>query len=438
MNTSGRRIAVVGSGISGLMAAYVLARRDVVTLYEREDRLGGHAHTHDLQLASGVRVCVDSGFIVHNTRTYPTLRRLFDELDVRTQKSDMSMSVRADARSVEYAGGKGWRGLFPTTRHFVSGRHLQMLLEIPSFHRAARRLLARSAHDGVQETLGEFVAREGFSARLIDDFLIPVVAAVWSCEPGSAMHYPARYLFAFLDHHGMLSVSGSPSWLTVTGGSARYVERMAATVHEIRLGAAVTHLTRTGSAVEIVDARGDVNTFDAAVIAVHPHQALALLSDATAEEIEVLGAIRYQVNRAQLHTDDSLLPRAPWARASWNYIAPSSGSGSDGVIITYDLTRLMRLREVTDRRILVTLGGAERVDPRKVLAEMTYEHPLYTMESVAAQGRLADLSSPVLAFAGAYHGWGFHEDGAASGLAAARRLGGCWHDAPASDALVRL
>ena len=423
----------MGSGISGLMAAYVLARREHVTLYERDDRLGGHAHTHDLQLDSGIRVQVDSGFIVHNERTYPILRRLFRELGVTTQESEMSMSIRADSRRVEYAGGKGWRGLFPTPRHVVDVGHLRMLGEVPRFHRAARDVLARPSVDG-EETLGEFVLREAFSQNLVENFLIPMVAAVWSCEPGAAMRYPARYLFNFLENHGLLSVFGSPTWLTVTGGSARYVERVAATLDEVRLAAGVTSLRRTASGVEIADARGDLRSFDAAVIAVHPHQALALLADATAEEIAVLGAIRYGVNHAQLHTDDSLLPRARGARASWNYFARRDGDGGPGVVITYDLTRLMRLDEVTDRRILVTLGGADLIRPDTVLAEMTYEHPLYTTESVAAQSRLGSLDSPMLAYAGAYHGWGFHEDGALSGLMAARRLGGSWDREPAGVA----
>lgn len=439
MSTSGNRsVAVIGSGISGLMAAFVLSRDHDVTLFERDGRLGGHAHTHDLQLDCALTVAVDSGFIVHNERTYPTLRRLFRELDIPTQKTDMSMSVRADARGVEYAGGKGWRGLFPTPRHAVNRRHLRTLAEVPRFHRAARHLLQQPSSDQPEETLADFVARLRFSDRLIKDFIVPVVSAVWSCEPGVAMHYPARYLFQFLDHHGMLTVFGSPTWFTVTGGSARYVERVAAHIQHIHVNTAAVGLRRFDSGVEITDERGVVRQFDAAVVAVHPHQALALLSDATTQEHEVLGAIRYGINRAQLHTDASVLPRAQWARASWNYLDRENKNRSDEVVITYDITRLMRLNHLGNRKILVTLGGADLIDPRSVLAEMTYEHPIYTTQSVAAQSKLPQLGSSVLAFAGAYHGWGFHEDGAVSGLAAARRIGGRWAPAEEPAATTRV
>lgn len=430
-----RSVAVIGSGVAGLTAAYLLARRDRVTLFEADHRLGGHAHTHDLTLDNGVPVSVDTGFIVHNDRTYPTLLRLFDELGVATQDTDMSMSVRSDANGLEYAGAKGVSGLFPTARTLARPRYLRMLGEIVRFHRAARTLLETEPTAG-DEPLGAFLDRHRFSRYFDDHFMTPLVAAVWSCDPSAALRYPARYLFTFLDHHGMLTVFGSPTWRTVTGGSARYVEKVAATLDEVLVGTAVHRLERTGDGVCIVDGTGDVRWFDAAVIAVHPHQALRLLAQPTPLEREVLGAMTYSTNHAQLHTDTSLLPRAERARASWNYLVPRAGSSADGVVVTYDMTRLMRLGTVTDRRFLVTLGGARLVDPSSVLAEMTYEHPLYTPESVAAQARLPELGSDTVAFAGAYHGWGFHEDGARSGVQAARRLGVDWdaHAVPAAAA----
>ncbi|WP_137874256.1 FAD-dependent oxidoreductase [Rhodococcus sp. Q] len=414
----GRSVAVIGSGVAGLTAAYVLAKRDRVILFEADSRLGGHAHTHDVDLGDGRQVPVDTGFIVHNDRTYPTLCALFDELGVATQPTDMSMSVRSEITGVEYAGAKGISGLFPTARSLTRGRHLRMLGEVVRFHRAARALLdADTERDG--ETLGSFLDRLRFSRYFADHFMTPLVAAVWSCDPAVALRYPARYLLTFLDHHGMLTVFGSPPWRTVTGGSARYVEKVASTLHEVRTGTPVQRLERLPDGVRIT-ANGEPRRFDAAVVAVHPHQALRLLDYPTTAETDVLGAITYSTNMARLHTDSSLLPRAAAARASWNYLIP--GGDAAGVVVTYDMSRLMRLN-VPDRRFLVTLGGGDRVDPATVIAEMTYEHPLYTPESVAAQRRLPELGTDTVAFAGAYHGWGFHEDGAAAGLRAAQRIG---------------
>lgn len=424
-----REVAVIGSGVAGLTAAYVLARRDRVTLYERDDRLGGHAHTHEVELAPGHRVPVDSGFIVHNDRTYPTLLRLFEELGVRTRETDMSMSVRADDAGLEYAGAKGLAGLFATPRMVVDPRYLHLLREVPRFHRAARELL-RQHDSGI--TLAEFLHRHGFGRYFTDYFMTPLVAAVWSCDPRLGAQYPAQYLFRFLDHHGMLTVYGSPVWRTVVGGSARYVARIAARIDEIRTGTPVLAVAERPDGVIVTDS-GSARRFDVVVVATHPRQALALLDAPSPAARSVLGAMPYSVNHAQLHTDESLLPRARRARASWNYLVPPGGGDATGVIVSYDITRLMRLDEVADRRVLVTLGGAKLVHPDRVLAEMTYEHPIYTPESVAAQRRLPELDSDRLAFAGAYHGWGFHEDGARSGLRAAERLGGRWTPADGSE-----
>ncbi len=425
-----RNVAVIGSGVAGLTAAHVLAREDRVTLFEADDRLGGHAHTHRLPLDSGGSVNVDTGFIVHNDRTYPTLLRLFAELDVETQDSDMSMSIRSVASGLEYAGARGVRGLFPTARNLARPRFLRMLFEVTRFHRAASLVLASPETETGQETLGEFATRHKFSRYFTDNFLNPLVAAVWSCDPATAPLYPARYLFTFLEHHGMLSVFGSPTWRTVTGGSARYVEKVAAGLDEVLTGTRVRQLIRTPNGVRVV-ADGVDREFDAAVIALHPRQALDVLANPTTLEAQVLSDIPYSANHALLHTDESLLPHATHARASWNYLIPAGSSEADGVIVTYDMTRLMRLDTGSERRYLVTLGGAHLVDPATVLAEMDYEHPIFTPESVTAQARLADLNSDTLAFAGAYHGWGFHEDGALSGLRAAERLGGAW-DQPIS------
>ncbi|WP_372452948.1 NAD(P)/FAD-dependent oxidoreductase [Mycolicibacterium xanthum] len=431
MHSGQRSVAVIGGGVAGLVAAYVLSGRDRVTLFEADTRIGGHAHTHHVDRGDGRVVALDSAFLVHNDRTYPTLCRLFDELGIATQETDMSMSVRDDRSGLEYAGARGLGGLFPTPSSLTRPRYLRMLAEVKRFHGAATRLLRNHDETRDQESLGAFLDRHGFSGYFVDNFMTPLVAAVWSCPPGDAMRYPARYLFVFLEHHGMLSVFGSPTWRTVTNGSATYVDAVAGHIAEIRTSAAVTSVLRTATGVEVT-ARGCAPaSFDAAVIACHPDQALLMLAEPTPAERAVLGAMPYSSNLAQLHTDESVLPRHRRARASWNYLMTDR---DDRVVVSYDITRLMRLDG--PRRFVVTLGGHDVVDPAAVIAEMTYDHPMYTTESVAAQQLLPLLNDEKVVYAGAYHGWGFHEDGAASGLRAARALGADWPAAGAQPEAV--
>ena len=419
----GRRTAVIGSGVAGLTAAYILGRSGHVTLYEADDRLGGHAHTHELTSPYDGRVHrVDSGFIVHNRRTYPRLLRLFDELGVPTQESEMSMSVRCEGCGLEYAGARGPAGLFAQPRNLLRPRYLRLLAEVPLFHRAARRLLARGGEEAL--TLGEFLDREGYSAYFRAHFVTPMVSAVWSCDAETAQRYPAAYLFRFMEHHGMLSVSGSPVWRTVSGGSGTYVDRIAKHIGEIRTSTPVRSVRRHADRADITTEDGTTESYDAVVIAVHPDQALRLLAEPTSLERELLGAFPYSRNTTLLHTDTRLLPRAPGARASWNHLMPSCAADSGQVQVSYDMNRLQRL-DATET-FVVTLGGEDRVDPGRVLARMVYEHPVYTPESVAAQQRLPELAGDVCVFAGAYHGWGFHEDGCRSGVEAAAALGVRW------------
>ncbi len=407
-STTTARIAVVGSGVAGLTAAYVASRSAHVTLFEADERLGGHADTH---VVDGL--AIDTGFIVHNPRTYPVLLRLFAELDVATQPSEMSMSTRDDESGLEWAGALGWRGLFPVAGNLTRPRYLRMLAEIPRFHRLAKREVSTT---GREVTLREFLDQARFSAYFVRHFMEPLVAAVWSCDPAVALDYPARYLFTFLEHHGMLGIFGSPQWRTVSGGSREYVGRVAAELADVRLGSKVTSVLETPTGVEITDGNGAVTTFDRVIISTHPSQALSMLAEPTSIQTTVLADLPYSPNTALLHTDTSLLPDARKAWASWNFRRPG--------VITYDLTRLQRLP--TDTHYLVTLGGEQLVDPALVIERMEYEHPLYNPTSVAAQRRLPEIDTDRIAFAGAYHGWGFHEDGARSGLAAAERLGLDW------------
>ncbi|HEY3683346.1 MAG TPA: FAD-dependent oxidoreductase [Streptosporangiaceae bacterium] len=412
-----RRIAVVGSGIAGLTAAYTLNRAADVTLYEAGDRFGGHAHTHDV-VSGGRPYVVDSGFIVHNRRTYPHLTRLFDELGVATRETGMSMSVSCAGCGLEYAGGRGAGGLFPSARA-VRPAYLRMLAEVPRFHRAARRQSARTEGDG--PTLEAFLAEGGYSRYFVRHFAVPLVSAVWSCPPGLALRYPARYLFAFLDNHGMLSVHGSPTWRTVVGGSRTYVERVVKNLAAARTDAPVRAVRRVPGGVEVRDGADGTRAFDGVVVATHPGDALRLLAAPTRAEREVLGAFRYTRSRVLLHTDGRMLPRAPRARASWNHALPSCDPAAGEARVSYDMNRLQRLGAPDD--LIVTLNDPGTVPDDRVLARMEYEHPLYTPETLAAQRRLPELDDGVVAYAGAYHGWGFHEDGCRSGIAAARTLG---------------
>jgi predicted NAD/FAD-binding protein len=423
-----RRVAVVGAGVAGLTAAYVLQRECDVTLYEAEPRLGGHAHTHDVVTPDGRVVPVDSGFIVHNLSTYPNLLRLFGELGVETQPTDMSMSVRCDGCGLEYAGAKGLGGIFAQPANLTNPRFLRMLVEVKRFHRAAQALLAepgnREGPHGGPLTLGDFLSTGRYTPYFRRHFMVPLVSCVWSCAPRTALLYPARSLFTFLDHHGALSVTGSPEWRTVVGGSRSYVERAAKELTATELSTPVRAVRRTSTGVAIRDDADDVRAFDAAVVATHADDALALLVDPTAAERATLGAFSSSVNETVLHTDGRVLPKHPRARASWNYLLDHCASTADQVHVSYDMNRLHRLDEARDH--VVTLNPGRRIGDDHLLARMSYSHPVYTAESVRAQASLPGLSDERLAFAGAYHGWGFHEDGCLSGVNAARALGVEW------------
>ncbi|MBK1787759.1 NAD(P)/FAD-dependent oxidoreductase [Prauserella cavernicola] len=417
-------VAVIGGGVSGLTAAYLLRSRYRVLLFDADDRLGGHAHTHDVVTEDGRTIGVDSGFIVHNDRTYPQLLRLFAELGVETQDTEMSMSVSCGGCGLEYAGARRLNGLFAQRGNVLRPSYLRMLAEVPRFHRQARALLDAGTR-GLEDltTFGDFLATGRYSRYFVEHFAIPLVAAVWSSGAGDSARYPARYLFEFLHHHGLLSVTGSPTWRTVTGGSREYVRRVAKQLPVIHEATPVRSVHRTADGVEIRDDADTVHRAGHAVIATHADDALALLAEPTADERKVLGAFRYSHNETLLHTDPSVLPAARGARASWNYHKPACSPGPGAVRVSYDMNRLMRLAEPQD--YVVSLG-AGHLAPERVLARMTYRHPVYTPESVAAQRELPGLGDARVRFAGSYHGWGFHEDGCASGVRAAQALGGGW------------
>ena len=414
-------VAVIGSGVSGLTAAYVLRRTHAVTLFEADDRLGGHAHTHDVATTEGRRVAVDSGFIVHNERTYPTLLRLFRELGVETRPTEMSMSVTCAECGLQYAGSRGARGLFAQRRRLVDPRYLRMLAEVPRFHRDARGVLEQSSAD---LTWGQFLEQGRYSPFFVEHFAVPLVACVWSSGDGDALDYPAAHLFRFLENHGMLTVGGSPTWRTVVGGSRTYVDRVAAVLGDVRAASPVVAVTRDDDHVEVRTRDGVATRFDKVVVATHADDALAMLADASPQEKADLAAIGYSANTTWLHRDGSVLPDNPRARGSWNYHKVACDTGASAVLVSYWMTHLQGLDTADD--LVVTLNAQEWVDPSAVVAEMTYRHPVFTRAAVAAAERLRTAGGPRLAFAGAHLGWGFHEDGARSGLEAAERLGGSW------------
>jgi len=415
-------VAVIGGGVSGLTAAYLLSRTHHVTLFEADDRVGGHAHTHDVPLSDGTTAAVDSGFIVLNDRTYPLLQRLFGELGVHTRPTEMSMSITCAECGLNYVGGRRAPGIFAQRRRLLDPRFWRLLLGVRRFQKAALRLLAEEPDSAL--TYGEFLDRHGFDRHFVTHYALPIVSCVWSMGHREALDYPAAYLFAFLDHHGFLVLGDAPTWHTVVGGSRSYVGAITSRLDVVRTRTRVTAVSRKPDAVEIDDELGAHHAFDKVVLATHADEALALLTDAGEDEQEVLGAFGYSRNVTHLHRDESVLPARRTGRASWNYRLEGCRTVTDRSRVSYWMNRLQGHPESDP--LIVTLNPGDGETPADVVATMTYLHPTYTAASVAAQRRLAGLNTDRIAFAGAYHGWGFHEDGCRSGVAAAEALGATW------------
>ena len=412
------RVAVIGSGISGLATAWLLSRKHEVTLYEAEDYFGGHTHTHQVELIDGT-FAVDSGFIVYNPLHYPLLTGLFAELGIASQSTTMSFAVRSEASGLEYNAGS-LNGLFAQRRNLVSPRFLGMVGDLLRFYRQAPRVL----HDANSDlSLEEYLAKSRYGAGFRDDHIVPMAAALWSCPSGKALAFPIRHLVQFMLNHQMLQVTGRQPWRVVTGGSCRYVAALRArwSVRE-RLSAPVRQVRRAKGHVQILGG-GGIERFDHVVLACHSDQALALLVDASAAERAVLGAIRYQANEAILHSDVSVLPtrRALWG--AWNVLI--SGNTHDCCTVSYCMNLLQGL--ATQQPLIVSLNAGGRVDPRRIIKTMRYEHPIFSREAVSAQKRKAEIQGIRRTwYAGAYWGWGFHEDGMRSAVAVAREFGIEW------------
>ncbi len=410
------RIAIVGAGISGMVAAHLLHRHHEIVVFEAQERPGGHSNTIRVDTLEQTHH-VDTGFMVFNDRNYPGFQRLLTELGVESQPSDMSFSVSDELGDFEYSSASP-NGLFAKRSHLATPWFHRMITDLLRFNRAARELLTGAAED---LPFGEWLARHRFSDAFVQRLIVPQVSAVWSTSPQQMWSFPARFLAEFFDNHGMLSLRARPRWHTVSGGSESYVRALTgAWGDRLRLGVPVQSIRREDDGVRVKPYGGESERFDEVVIATHSDQALALLADASGREREILGALPYQPSEAVLHTDASLLPRRRRAWASWNYHLLERPL--DCPTVTYHMNRLQSLQ--ADRELCVTLNRTESIDPAKVIRVIPYAHPVFTAAGVRAQARRAEISATNRThYCGAYWGWGFHEDGVRSALAVGEHFG---------------
>ena len=413
------KLAIVGTGIAGMTAAHLLHGEHDLTIYEAGEYIGGHTNTVEVE-REGMTYAVDTGFIVFNDWTYPNFIGLLDRLGVASQPSDMSFSVRCEDTGLEY-NGTSLNRLFAQRRNLLRPSFYRMIRDILRFNRESVKLLDEP---GPGPSLGAYLEQNRYSPPFIRNYIIPMAGAIWSAGPSAIWRYPARYLVQFFKNHGMLSVDARPTWRVITGGSQRYVEKLVRPFRErIRLRSPVEAIIRDSHGVEVRshDRAGTSHTarFDGVVLACHSDQALALLSDPSPLERDILGAIRYQANEAILHTDRSLLPRRRRAWAAWNYhLLPTP---ADRVLVTYHMNTLQRLRASCD--FCVTLNRPDAIDPAQILKRITYHHPVFTPEAIAAQQRHREINGQRRTwYCGAYWGFGFHEDGVKSAMMACESL----------------
>ena len=412
------RIAIVGSGISGLTAAYLLSRRHDITVFEAKDYIGGHSHTVRVE-AANQPLYVDTGFIVYNERTYPGFCRLLDILDVPTQASDMSFSFRNEKTGLEY-GVPELAKLLAWKRNLLSPGFWRMIGEILRFYREAPRLLAASQTDH-DLSLQDYLDDQGYSSRFQEDHLFPMAESIWSGSRRQMGAFPARAFVRFCQNHGLLSLKDRPVWRTIKGGSATYVEKLTASFRDrIRLNSPVRNITRDAQGVSLMVEGQEAESFDKVVLACHADQALAMLDNPSPQEEEILGSFPYAPNDVLLHTDTAIMPRRRAAWASWNYHQP--GDRRHPASLTYDMNRLQSLD--SRRRHLVTLNRTAGIAAENVLGRFTYAHPQYDARSLDNQPRHQELNGQNHTYwAGAYWGYGFHEDGLQSALRVAEQFG---------------
>ena len=413
-------IAVIGTGIAGLSAAWLLDTRHRVTVYEQNNYVGGHSQTSDVQVGTR-RVAVDTGFIVYNPVNYPNLVALFDHLDVPTKASDMSFAASLDDGALEYAG-TDLNGLFAQRRNLLRPRFYRMLADLMRFYRQATALGETAALG--EQSLGDFLHEHRYGDAFVNDHLLPMGAAIWSSSAAQMLAFPVASFVRFFRNHGLVQLSGRPHWRTVDGGSREYVRRLTAGFAErIHCADPVVRVRRDDHGVEIRTAGGLSRRHDHVVMACHSDQALALLESPADDERRLLGAIRYQPNRAILHTDPALMPVNRRAWASWNYIGTPGGKDGQQLCVTYWMNLLQSLD--TPEPLLVTLNPTRPVDPGHTIATFDYLHPVFDRAAMAAQSELWSLQGRRNTwYCGAWFGYGFHEDGIQSGLAVAEQLGG--------------
>jgi len=414
-----RHIAVVGSGISGLSAAWLLSHKHRVTLIEADTRPGGHSNTVDCEV-DGVDVAVDTGFIVYNPPAYPNLTALFRHLDVPTAPSNMSFAVSMGNGAYEYAGS-GLAQLVGQPSNLLNPGHWRLMRDIPRFFRTSLAKLPTLSED---VTIAQFLKAEGYSDYFLERHLLPMAGAIWSAAPGDMRDYPAKAFIRFFNNHGLLKITGRPLWRTVKGGSREYVSRLIRSgLFETRLRTPIASIRRGPNGVTIRARSGEEQVYDDVVIAAHADQALAMLSDATPEEIRLLSCFRYSKNRAILHRDDRLMPKRRNLWSSWNYLSELPPFSATTSAVTYWMNKLQPLP--VEAPLFVSLNPAEEPRMEKVLAEFDYTHPIFDPGAMAAQRELWKIQGTRRTwFCGAYWGSGFHEDGIQAGLAAAEALGG--------------
>jgi len=414
-----QKIAVVGTGIAGMSAAWLLNCNHDITVFEENDRPGGHSNTVDADV-SGAAVAVDTGFIVYNELTYPNLTKLFRCLDVPTVNSDMSFAASLDGGEIEYAGSD-LNGLFGQRRNIVRLRFWRMIMDLIRFYRTAPKAIGNGVTDRI--TLGEYCQRHGYDDAFIADHLLPIGSAIWSTSAADMLDYPVESFVRFFVSHGLFNFMGRPQWRTVKGGSREYVRRLTAPYAEhIRFGG-VGSVRRLSNGVEVVTLDGQVQSFDHLVIATHADQALSLLDDADDLERSLLGAWSYTENRAVLHGDARLMPTNKRVWSSWNFLGDRAEGQSRPACVTYWMNRLQPL--ATEQNMFVTLNPIAEPSPALVHKELTYTHPCFDRAALETQSRLWSLQGRRRTwFCGSYFGYGFHEDALQSGLAVAEQLGG--------------